>query len=126
MITIESLDRKIDATADRLENKIDHLDVRTSRLEEKSDRIEAKVDGLEVKFDGLEQTVEKIAIAVVNLTETVTVMQGDVAEIKRSQAESYGRMDQFLTIMKRHDEEIVSLRSASLRHEERLEKLERV
>lgn len=102
----KKIDQKIDALAHAVADGFLGVDKRFDRLEGRVDGVEGRLDRIEVGFIGLRS----------DHAET----QARIARLEEHHERTFKRIDEFLTLVERHETEISALRGGLQRVEERL------
>lgn len=104
---------------DSLEGRFDHLEGRFDGLEGRFDGLEAKVEANSEIIGELKETQDKLIIKVVNIEDTLTVVQQDVKGMKKDISRLNDSVDGFAKRQQKFESEVAAVHS-------RLDRLERI
>lgn len=86
-------------------------------------------DAVDKRFESMESSIDKrfdkLEIKVISLEEDFKMFRKDFAETQKQISQLFTKIDEFITIMKRNEEEVVALRAGLERAEARITALEK-
>ncbi len=103
--------------AKAVQNDFNKVNRRFDGVESRLDGVESRLDGVESRLDGVESRLGKVE-------SELKEVKGEVKEMKENSSALFAKLDDLISLYKKHDQELTVL-SAQVRHlEERIDKLE--
>ncbi|MCL4437730.1 hypothetical protein M1513_01680 [Patescibacteria group bacterium] len=101
--TLEPFAKAVQTDFNKVNNRLNGIDGRL-------DGIENRLDGVEHRLDGVERCLDQVEI--------------DIKEMRENSNALFSKLDEFISLYKKHDQELTILSAQVRRLEERIVKLE--
>jgi len=90
--------------------RLDKVDTRLDKVDTRFDQIDSRLDKMDSRFDGLEERMVSV--------------EADVKWMKENASELFAKLDRFIALLEKNEQETLMLSAQMKRLEERVEKLE--
>ena len=101
--TLEPFAKAVQTDFNKVNNRLNGIDGRL-------DGIENRLDGVEHRLDGVERRLDQV--------------ETDIKEMRENSSALFSKLDEFISLYKKHDQELTILSAQVRRLEERIVKLE--
>ena len=108
--TLEPFAKAVQTDFNKVNQRLDKVDQRLNGVENRLGGVENRLDGVENRLDGVENRLSQV--------------ESDIKEMRENSSALFAKLDDFISLYKKHDQELTILSAQVRRLEERIAKLE--
>ena len=123
-----TLEQKIDLILEKVsshDDRFTHIDDRFSQMDDRFSQMDDRFTHIDDRFSQMDDRFDLLAMEMVVLRDDVDGLKTQMGKLTEQVSDGFGKLDEFVHELQRHDQETVANRAAIERHETRLERLEK-